>query len=91
MVVIGNDLYWYTISPATVVPIADQEHNKNQEDEEEAAEEDREERHAGSDAEGAEAECKRQRAEKQQGRPGFNLNTGKTIQAPLFCLFVLLL
>lgn len=48
-------------------PIADQEHNKNQEDEEEAAEEDREERHAGSDAEGAEAECKRQRAEKQQG------------------------
>lgn len=70
----------------TVVPIADQEHNKNQEDEEETAEEDREERHAGSDAEGAEAECKRQRAENQQGGPRFNLNTDKTTRAMLFCL-----
>lgn len=65
----------FTIS--FVIPITDQEHDKNQEDEEETAEEDREERHAGSDAEGTEADCKRQRAEKQQGWPRFNLNTGK--------------
>lgn len=45
-----------------VVEIADQEHNKDQEDEEETTEENWEERHSGSAAEVTEAECKSQRS-----------------------------
>lgn len=55
--------------------IADSKYSKDQEDEEETTEKDWEERHPGSAAEVAEAECKCQRAKKQQGRPRSHLKT----------------
>lgn len=56
---------WGLFTFSCVLPITDQEHCQDQEDEEETAEKDREERHAGSAAEVTEAECKRQTAEKK--------------------------